>query len=80
MANALDLVFFPLGNGLEPQDRALGSWRCFDRAGSESELATAVRGYLSTLPNRPDEEAWWEVVRRSGARRYEELASDPRIR
>jgi hypothetical protein len=78
MANALDLVESSLGERLEPQDRAR-IVAMLDRAGSESELAAAIRGYLSTLPNRPDEEAWWEVVLRWGARRYAELASDPRF-
>jgi hypothetical protein len=78
LANALDLLEGSIGERLEPQDRAR-ILAMLDRSGSESELAGAVRRYLATLPGRPDEEAWWEVIARWGARRYAELASDPRF-
>ena len=79
LANALDLLEGSIGERLEPQDRAR-IVAMLDRSGSDSgAVAAAVRRYLATLPDRPDEEAWWEVNPRWGARRYAELASDPRF-
>jgi hypothetical protein len=78
LANALDLLEGTLGERLEPQDRAR-IVVMLDRAGSDSELVSLLRGYLATVPSRPDEEAWWEAIPRWAAREYAVLAADPRF-
>jgi hypothetical protein len=78
LANALDMLEGTLGERIEPEDRARLD-AMLDRTGTGSELASALRRYLDDLPSRPDEEAWWETIPRWGARRYEQLARDPRF-
>ena len=78
LANALDLLEGTLGEPLEPEDRT----RIDDmlvRAGTKSDLASALRHYLAGVPGRPDEEAWWERIPRWAARRYGQVARDPRF-
>jgi hypothetical protein len=78
LANALDLLQGTLGEPIEPEDRARID-DMLDRAGAEGHLAPALRLYLDHVPGRPDVEAWWEAIPRWGARRYKQLAADPRF-
>ena len=78
LANALDMLEGRLGERLEPQDRAR-IVAMLDKAGPDSELGTMLRRFLETVPSRPDQEAWWEAIPRWAARRYAQLASDPRF-
>jgi hypothetical protein len=78
LANALDLFGDTLGEPLEPEDRDRID-DLLDRAGTSSDLTTALRGYLDGLPGRPDEEAWWEKIPLWAARQYRRLADDQRF-
>ncbi|MEA2611959.1 MAG: hypothetical protein QOG32_1685 [Chloroflexota bacterium] len=78
LANALDLLEETVGEPLEPEDRERID-DLLDRSGTGFPLTSALRDYLDSVPGRPDQEAWWEVVPRWGARRYHRLAGDPRF-
>jgi len=76
MANVLDLLEPRLGRRIEGDDRhAIRD--LLDEAGTDSDLAKAIRAYLDGLPSRPDEEGWWEVVPRRLARVYGRIARHP---
>ncbi len=78
IANALDLLEGTLDRPLEPADRArIG--RLLALSGDRRKLVPELRRYLDSVPGRPDEEAWWELVPRRLARLYARLAADRRF-
>ena len=76
--NALDMIGGTLDEPLEPEDRTRIE-AMLERAGSTSPLLPALHHYLDSLPVRPDEEAWWEVLPRRLGALYERVASHPRF-
>ena len=76
LANALDLLEARLDAPLEGDDRARID-DLLDQAGTRSKLVPALRSYLHELTDQPDRKAWWELIPRWFARRYEQIAGDP---
>ncbi|HEY8198901.1 MAG TPA: hypothetical protein VIF44_03960, partial [Candidatus Limnocylindrales bacterium] len=78
LANALDLLEVRLESPLEEDDRARIE-ELLDRAGTQPGLVPAIRSYIRGLPERPDHEAWWELIPRWFAEHYRRIAADPRF-
>jgi hypothetical protein len=76
LANALDLLEPRLGRPLERDDRRAIT-DLLDQAGTGSDLATAIRAYVDSLPSRPDEESWWEAIPHRATRTYVRMARHP---